>query len=414
MMSNNGLTDDERCLWEQLVAVLPFDWKLLPPDTCLVGGWVRDVLLKREKKLIDIDLIIPENTILLAKKIARQYQAGFVVLDEIRQIARVIFPQATVDFAQLEGNNLQQDLYRRDYTLNAIAFDLYKQQLIDPLQGKEDIQKNLMRMVSKDNLEDDPLRLLRGYRQAMQLNFFIEEKTQETLCQLGYLMTQVAGERVQAEVSYFLDHPQGGDYLLLAWKDGILSGWLPYLQEEQIKTIIELETKLDLSLLNRYLFLHSFYLKMAKLTCLLSSDVKRAEEMLLNLKYSKLEIRTVLTALKGLQELQVDRTLATNLRKQYFFFQLVGGIFPVIFLIGLVTPTINPNTLEHLASLYEDSNNQIAHPQPLINGKELMQSLNLSPSPLIGQILTEIQLARIEGRIDSIPEAIEWAKQFIP
>ncbi|MCL2933818.1 MAG: CCA tRNA nucleotidyltransferase, partial [Trichodesmium sp. MAG_R03] len=109
----------------------PFDGKMLPQTVYLVGGSVRDALLKRKTEYLDLDFIILEQAVNIARNIASKYQAGFVVLDEERKIARVVFKGATVDFAEIEGNSLEEDLWRRDFTINAIAYNPFTDELID-------------------------------------------------------------------------------------------------------------------------------------------------------------------------------------------------------------------------------------------------------------------------------------------
>ncbi len=160
---------------------VPFDLALLPPQACLVGGAVRDALLGRRREYVDWDFVLPSGAIETASAIASQYRAGFVVLDKERHIARVVFAHGTVDFAQQEGITLEQDLGRRDFTVNAIAYNFHQNKLIDPMAGMGDLERGQLKMVAAANLADDPLRLLRAYRQAAQLQFTLDPRTREIL-----------------------------------------------------------------------------------------------------------------------------------------------------------------------------------------------------------------------------------------
>ena len=180
----------------------PFSPEWLPPEACLVGGAVRDALLGRQSEYLDLDFVLPSNAVQTARNLAKHYHAGFVVLDAQRQIARVVFEDATVDLAQQDGQSLETDLQRRDFTINAIAYNPHNQKIIDPFQGYTDLQQGIIRMVSPKNLQDDPLRLLRAYRQAAQLNFTLEPTTHSTIRQLASLLNQIAAERVQVELGY--------------------------------------------------------------------------------------------------------------------------------------------------------------------------------------------------------------------
>lgn len=401
---------------------LPFPQQWLPTNTCLVGGTVRDALLNRQRNPFDLDLILEEKAVELAREIANRCQAGFVVLDAQRDIARIVFTEGTVDFAKLEGESLEQDLRRRDFTINAIAHHLQTEQLIDPLNGKEDLEAGVIKMVSADNLRDDPLRLLRAYRQAAQLNFTIDETTRETIREIAPCLQEVAAERIQTELSYLLAASHGSFYLQQAWEDGLLSTWFPTLTQQEVEQVQKIDVaKEDLSqyyptfpdIWENNVGGESDSLQaLAKLACLVSSSVETAEAQLTALKYSRMEIRTVTTTLNVLPRLLEKAIPAMTLRDQYFFFQEVGKVFPVVLLTaiakGLSIPSIQP-----LIERYLNPNDPVAYPQPLVTGKDLLRSLHLSPSPKIGELLTELQIAAIEGKVRTKDEALTLARSWV-
>ncbi|MFO7145234.1 [cytidine(C)-cytidine(C)-adenosine (A)]-adding enzyme, partial [Arthrospira sp. PCC 8006] len=203
----------------------PFGLENLPESAYLVGGAVRDALLSRAVGDLDLDFVVLSEAVNTAKTIASHYQAGFVLLDAERQIARVVFPGVTVDFAQAEGGSLEVDLGRRDFTINTIAYHPITKTFFDPYQGQQDLKQGLMRMISRENLADDPLRLLRGYRQAAQLGFVIEPETKQTIADLASLLPRVAAERIRTELGYLLNTPLGVPKLIEAWKIGLISPW---------------------------------------------------------------------------------------------------------------------------------------------------------------------------------------------
>jgi tRNA nucleotidyltransferase (CCA-adding enzyme) len=400
----------------------PFSIDLLPPEAHLVGGAVRDALLERQSDYLDLDFVLPTDAVQTARQLANRTSAGFVVLDAERQIARVVFAEATVDFALQEGDSLEVDLQRRDFTINAIAYNPHTQEIIDPLQGMKDLQAGVMRMVSRKNLQDDPLRLLRAYRQAAQLGFQIEGETRETIRQLAPLLGQVAAERVQVELGYLLKSPQGTPWLKAAWQDNLLPVWFPNATSEGVEQIAgvdcaaatlcqtwpplyeELQGTVGGQSLSR--------LSLAKLACLLPPQPEAAQEQLLALKYSRAEVRTVGIAIAHLSELRRHADSPLSLREQYFFFQTVGSVFPMLVVLavaqGMATEAVAP-----LVNRYLNPNDQVAHPTPLVTGNDLMQALNLRSGPQIGQLLTEIQLARIEGKVASTEEALHFAARMV-
>jgi tRNA nucleotidyltransferase (CCA-adding enzyme) len=405
----------------QFLENLPFDLTLLPKPVYVVGGAVRDGLLGRVRAELDLDLVIPTGAVDLARRLATEYRAGFVLLDAERQIARVVFPGMTVDIAQQDGDSIIQDLARRDYTLNAIAYDLQTEETIDPLNGSQDIQERTIRMLSKQNLVDDPLRLLRAYRQAAQLNFTIESDTHQTIRELVPLLTTVAAERVLAELRYLLKTPNSSRWLAEMVADDLLSGWLEIPVDKdfnnqltQFDRSIELikqhypalEIELDRPLRDTISISRK---SIGKLTILLSPDLQLATVQMLRLTLSSVEIQVVTTVINYLPQLLETEM---SLREQYFWFQLVGNNFPLLVVLAIA----NGVELVEMGSLidrYLDPNNQVAHPVPLVSGHDLIQALAIPPSPTIGKLLTEIQLARIMGEIATPADAIQFAKQSI-
>jgi tRNA nucleotidyltransferase (CCA-adding enzyme) len=356
--------------------------------------------------------VVPEKAIEIAQTIAHQYKAGFVVLDAVRQIARVVFPQGTLDFAQQEGESLEIDLKRRDFTVNALAYNLQTQEIFDPLGGLKDLGCQSLRMISRENLQDDPLRLLRAYRQAAQLDFEIEPHTRVTIRSLAPLLRLVAAERVQSELNYLLLNSRGNKWLKSAWEDGLLSLWLRRITPAKMGRVMGVEAAagfLESLLPEKFIFSPS-QLQLTKLALLVSDILAEAEKELINLKYSRGEIRTVITVIKSLPPLKEADNL--SLREQYFIYLNTGKVFPVFALFAL-SMGINKNIVASLFTSYLDPHNIIAHPRPLLRGDDLINHLHLKPSPIIGKLLTEVQIAQIEGKVTVFQEAIDFAKKLL-
>src|SRR4028119_1421047 len=220
----------------------PFDLKLLTPPAYLVGGAVRDALLGRRSHYFDLDFVMLTRAVKTARKIADRTKGGFVLLDAERQIARVVFAGGTVDLAQAEGGSLEGDLLRRDFRINAIAYNPFTGEIIDPLDGQTDLRLGVLRMISRSNLVDDPLRLLRAYRQAAQLGFAIEPETQSAIRELAPLLSRVAVERVRTELGYLLSNPEGVPWICRGCEDGLFSIWF-----ESAIDRFDILTKIDAS-----------------------------------------------------------------------------------------------------------------------------------------------------------------------
>jgi tRNA nucleotidyltransferase (CCA-adding enzyme) len=407
----------------------PFSLEYLPQPVYMVGGAVRDAILGRVREYVDLDFIIPADAVKVARKIAQRYQAGFVLLDAERQIARVVFPHATVDFAQQEGESLITDLHRRDFTINAIAYNPHTQEIIDPLEGFKDIESGLLQMISPVNLQNDPLRLMRAYRQAAQLGFTIEPATQETIRRLATDIRKVAAERVRVEIGYLLANSQGTFWLNAAWKDGVLTSFFKNATEESFIKLTAVDQAYTLISENwqqlgeelaNYVreTVKTSWLATAKLACLVDSKPEIAEIELQELTYSRAEIRAVTTGLRLFSEI---KAVKMPLRKQYFLFQEMGILFPAVLVLALANDIVTKGmfeesmfvTYEPLIKRYLDKNDAVAHPIPLLNGKDMIMALNIPASPLIGELLMEVGVAQAEGKISTVEAAIEFARNLV-
>jgi tRNA nucleotidyltransferase (CCA-adding enzyme) len=402
----------------------PFRLEDLPEQAYLVGGAVRDALLDRKSEYLDLDFVLPENAVETAQDLARRYQAGFVLLDAERQIARVVFANGTADFALQEGETLEADLRRRDFTVNAIAYNPHTRKLIDPLHGGEDLQRGWLRMISSDNLQDDPLRLLRAYRQAAQLGFTLESNTQEVVRQFAPYLSRIAAERVNSELSYLLKIPQGTPWLLAAQTDGLLAGWFPSATTVGTMRVQGIDRAADrlseiwqafAGELSRELrsTLRASWVTIAKLTCLVSPDTEIADHELMKLKYSRTEIRGVLTLLNAWHSANSAEAIShLSIANLFFWFKSVGAVFPAFALFALASG-VELEAIAPLVDRFVNPDDPVAHPQPLVDGKTLMAALNLSKGPRIGRLLTEIQIARAQGKISTPQAAIEFARTVV-
>jgi len=169
----------------------------------LAGGPVRDLLLGRD--IHDWDFAVAEQGCALARKVANALHAAYYPLDDERDTGRVIVTDphtrrpVMLDFAVLRGATLEEDLRRRDFTVNAMALTL-EGALIDPTGGQADLQAKLIRMTGPNSFTDDPARLLRAIRHATTLHFHLEAGTEKALRARVASITTVSAERVRDEL----------------------------------------------------------------------------------------------------------------------------------------------------------------------------------------------------------------------
>jgi tRNA nucleotidyltransferase/poly(A) polymerase len=178
----------------------------------LVGGAVRDTFRNRVSH--DLDFAVPSNGISLARRVANALGADFMALDEERDTGRVIITEdegsrTFLDFATYRGGTtLEADLRARDFTINAIAYNLRSGTMIDPLNGASDLRAKLIRACSPSSFQDDPVRILRAIRQAAAFEFKIDLATRKLMKDAVGLLPRLSPERQRDEVFKILEGPK--------------------------------------------------------------------------------------------------------------------------------------------------------------------------------------------------------------
>lgn len=187
----------------------------------LVGGYVRDII--RGSTSTDLDFVFRGDAGGLISWLSSEI-GGKAIEFKKGPLIKVIVDKTTLDFAECKGK-LEDDLSARDFTINAIAWSP-ERGIIDPMKGSRDIERGLIRAISKKNLIEDPLRLLRAYRFAAELGWRIDPSTRCSLKDLKGLLRQSAPERITLELFRLLESENHVKALKAAFIDGILASFL--------------------------------------------------------------------------------------------------------------------------------------------------------------------------------------------
>ncbi|MGK0180318.1 MAG: poly(A) polymerase, partial [Nitrospinales bacterium] len=198
----------------------------------VVGGTLRDHIL--QKNISDIDLT-GKNIAELATQFAKSQNFNSVPLDKTpgRATTRIILPNGEhFDCTDLQGNKIEEDLSKRDFTINAMGQELSnflegRKELIDPLEGQKDIEKKHIRIASSTSLKSDPLRMLRAFRFAATLKFTIDERTLKEISLNNEGIAMTASERVWQELYKFFNTDNTAKLTSLMKETGLLFSLIP-------------------------------------------------------------------------------------------------------------------------------------------------------------------------------------------
>jgi poly(A) polymerase len=206
--------------------------ELLPGvDAWVVGGTVRDELLGRPVR--DVDVAVDGDPEQPARAAATALGGPVFPLSETFGAWRVIERSTgrVYDFSPLQGETIEDDLAKRDFTVNAIARPLAGGEPVDPFGGRADLEARTLRVLGRSAYESDPLRPLRLARFAAELGFVPDPETERLTVEAAPRTREAAGERVFAELRRLLLAPGVLVGLELANRLGLLRAVLPEVAE---------------------------------------------------------------------------------------------------------------------------------------------------------------------------------------
>ncbi len=215
-------------------------------EAYVIGGYVRDLLLHRPSK--DIDVVVHGSGIALAEKAAERLGGLHVSVFKNFGTAMFRYKGMEVEFVGarresyradsrkpiVEEGSIDDDQKRRDFTINALAISLNRAdygELIDPFGGVEHLEQRIIRTPLEPGLtfSDDPLRMMRAVRFASQLNFRIEENTLRALSEFAFRLPIISMERIMDEFNKIMLSPEPSKGISLLEETGLLKQFFPEL-----------------------------------------------------------------------------------------------------------------------------------------------------------------------------------------
>lgn len=418
-------------------------------DSYLVGGYLRDLLSGEISP--DRDIAIKcDNLAKLTKKIADELNGSFVELDPVNEIYRVVFGDDYIDFAKLLNNNLDDDIKRRDFTINAITYDINNEKFVDITGGKKDFEEKIIRTYKISNLSDDPLRTLRAIRFQAKLGFRIDDEIINFIKENNSLILNVAPERIHQELIKTFEGKFLIDALFSMDETGLLDVIFPFFKD--IKKIPPnshhhldlfhhlIETTGNIRINKPELKLAAFIHDLAKPDCwTIEKDTgrhrfighdelgaKKVVPFLKKLKFSNKEIEYISKMVQFHiypSALMKDENVTE--RAIIRFIRKIGD--DTLDLLELARADrlsargpavsdemieVNLSNLEKLKEKYFEISPKLKEMPKLVDGNEIMQILNLKPSPKLKEIIDEIKELQLEGKINTKEDAINFLKNY--
>ena len=394
-------------------------------EAYLVGGCLRDHLLGRETK--DLDFAISDAVQELPRSFAQRICGTFFWLDEERRQARVVKKgkegTTVYDFGPLSGPSIEEDLCRRDFTINALAMDLraLEMELIDPLHGRDDLRNGVIRACGPASFEDDPLRLMRAVRFSAELGFAIEDSSWEDLCARASLLKRTAAERIRDELFMTLAMPGCGPSLRMLGASGlwpeIFSVPAVAIFEERVPLAEQAERLCSETGLAIYLDRETergvsvrALIKLAAFLGIEENDRVAAFAERLRLGRETERILAILCR----DEMRIFETLdrIEGERSLFRFFRdrepAGSGIIIVARVRGAISATAYSRLLNYFIMDYNPGAEDL-----FLSGGEVMGILGLPPGKAVGNALARLRKAEESGAVNSREEARGFVKNLL-
>jgi len=355
---------------------------------------VRDNLVQKKNPKCprDLDFIVNSQPERLAMSLKRELGGSIVSLKD-ETLTRIILKNKDIIDITLLNDNIDRDLATRDYTLNAIAWSP-DAGFLDPSGGIRDITSKKIKLISRNNLIDDPLRLIRAYRMSSLTGFQIDSRTRKTIKGLSSLSSRAASERITHELIKIISGHNYRGSLSYALQDGVLG---------KVTGLTTRRLKLNLDILNqvhrRIGWVSQKWLDTDAGQGIDNKSALRLSALILGGDINKLSFsRTFQRRVHITEQLLQDFSLLRLQDKERLFDVLcmAGDSFVDLSLISGKRWTLD-----------EYRRYVRAKNKPLVSGDELIHNYKIKKGPRVGEILRKIEKARFIGEIRKKTEILD-------
>lgn len=436
----------------------------------LVGGSVRDYLMGIESHDRDI-IVMDEDAKNLSLKLQKLFDATFVPLDEENKIYRLVMSDKInyIDITNPVGGTIEKDLMRRDLTINAIAVNINSGEVVDISGGVTDIKNKCIHCVNEQNFVDDPLRLLRVYRFQSLYNFSIAPETLSAICKYVELIKKPAFERINYEVLRLFSGRYAHVALENMNKTWLLEEIFPFVKElkqvppnshhhldllhhsiETVKQIQEIydnaqdEVKEHLDRVDFGGFSRLAHLKFAgfihdigkfstwtieeggRHRFIGHDDVgsKLAGTMLKKMHFSNKQVDYLTKMIKFhiypsqlMSSPQITEKIMMRFVRKMDTNSIDNIILAMADRLSARGPEITDEVVEHninllttLMKFYLDVRETLKPLPIFLTGNDVMEILNIKPSPKLGKIMNSLHEAQLNGDVQTREQAVEFVQ----
>ena len=363
----------------------------------LVGGVVRDLILNK-KPNFDLDLVVEGDAVALAQELAEIKKAKITTHPRF-MTAKLTWGDFSVDFTTarsetyakpgalptIKPSSIEDDLFRRDFTINAIAICLNTSRygkLIDHCGGQSDLEQRLIRVLHEKSFIDDATRIWRGLRYEQRLDFQLEDTTLQLLKRDMPMLDTISGDRIRYELECIFGEAEPEKTLRRADELGVLKGLHPALMGNGWLTKnfakARKQSSLTPPLLGLYLALLTYQL-----------DSEECDKLSSHLRLPKTARQIVHDASTLKTKL---KTLAYPDLPPSYVYRILHGYSPSA-IAAVSLATTSPVAQQHM----EIYLHKLRYVKSALRGADLL-NMGLTPGPQVKEVLAQLHEAKLDGK----------------
>jgi tRNA nucleotidyltransferase (CCA-adding enzyme) len=359
----------------------------------IVGGALRDALDGREPSEIDVAAVGCES---LARAMESAGAGKAVVLSEASPRVYRIAGETEIDCAEVEGDSIRADLARRDFTVNAMAWNPRDGSWLDPYGGAADLSRRRLRLISEANLRDDPLRALRAARFIATHRLIADRETRRAVRAVAPLLAGAAPERIRVELIKLLAAPRAGPAFEMALSVGLLEPALGISPGGRIGSATV--RSLDRDRIRRAAPPDRVRLRLALVAARLRMSPGEAARWLSARRFSRDEAAEIAALLQ-----LADRARRASTPREQWGWVRDSGTRRALALtfLSLCEPR-RSSRYRRLARLRPVVRNV------RVTGGDILEWLSIEPGPRVGALLREVEIEAMRGAVRSRSAARRW------
>jgi tRNA nucleotidyltransferase (CCA-adding enzyme) len=363
----------------------------------IVGGAARDLLLARD--VPEVDAAVSGDVERVARAMESEGLGHAVPLSLAEPKVFRVAGKREVDLAGIEGTSIEEDLKRRDFTVNAMAFDLAARKWLDPFGGLADLSAGRLRQVAPSNLAEDPLRVLRAARFIATHGLKPDADTTRTSRRVAPALASVAPERLRAEWIKILEARRMGPALRWAARVKAIGPALG-LAPAPARRLARAGPLLDAPALARSEPESRRRLRLAILCARIGLSPGPAATWLAARRYGRSEAGDV----GRLLQLVESAGAADRRRDQWAWVRDAGPLAAEALLVYRLLFPGRKARARALARRVGSARRR----GPAVSGNDVLAWLSIPPGPAVGRLLAQLEVEKLSGAVRTRREARAW------